>query len=124
MTLRTNSATRRSVVSKSSVVFTTSATSSRRGSTLDSISVWEAGICTLLNHTSHSGGLRVGAVPRIYEGSLTAKQIELPWNDADVGQVAISFRMIEAVTNHKFVRNAEAHIIGVNRLFSARRLVE
>src|SRR5579883_94261 len=34
MTLRTSSATRRSVVSRSSVVFTTSATSSNSGSTL------------------------------------------------------------------------------------------
>src|SRR6266496_3006305 len=47
MTLRTNSATRRSVVSRSSVVLTTSATSSRRGSTPEGRGIGVAVICTV-----------------------------------------------------------------------------
>src|SRR5215469_17786486 len=47
MTLRTSSATRFSVVSRSSVVLTTSATSSSRGSTLEGASDWTAEISTL-----------------------------------------------------------------------------
>src|SRR5215472_907314 len=47
MTLRTSSATRFSVVSRSSVVLTTSATSSSRGSTLEGTSDWTAEISTL-----------------------------------------------------------------------------
>jgi hypothetical protein len=51
-------------------------------------------------------------------------QLAYPWDDANIGQIAVSLGMIEPITNYEFVRNAEAHVIGVNRLFSARRFVK
>src|ERR1700751_1948307 len=47
ITLRTNSATRRKVVSRSSVVLTTSATSSSNGSTFSWDSGWDVVDCTV-----------------------------------------------------------------------------
>src|SRR5712691_7828835 len=47
MTLRTSSATRRSVVSRSNVVLTTSATSSSKGSTLEGSSDWVVRVSTI-----------------------------------------------------------------------------
>src|SRR5207248_410632 len=60
MTLRTSSATRRRVVSRSSVVLTTSATSSSRGSIRDSVSSWTAAISTTLIISVRAGEAVVG----------------------------------------------------------------
>src|ERR1700738_2145275 len=61
MTLRTSSATRLSVVSRSSVVFTTSATSSRRGSTSEERSVSEAVIFTSYIIAADGNGSSTGS---------------------------------------------------------------
>src|SRR4029077_17938942 len=62
MTLRTSSATRFSVVSRSSVVFTTSATSSRRGSTSEARSVCEAVIFTSYIIAADGSGSSRGSI--------------------------------------------------------------
>src|SRR5581483_8055191 len=113
MTFRTSSATRRKVVSRSSVVLTTSATSSSNGSTADTFPTWVWETPTVLmisvsrNRTADAGcrGL-------------------FPWNDANVGQIPVPFRVIKTVADNKFVGDFEAHIIAFNRLFSAGRFIK
>ena len=45
-------------------------------------------------------------------------------NDANIRKIAVLFRVIQAVADDEFVRNAEADVVCLDRLLSARRLVE
>src|ERR1700690_8327 len=63
MTLRTSSATRRSVVSRSSVVLTTSATSSNSGSIRDCKSGWTS-VSTLQSYQPEKPSLVIGRWPK------------------------------------------------------------
>src|ERR1700675_440693 len=100
MTLRTSSATRFSVVSKSSVVFTTSATSSRRGSTSEARSVCEAVVFTTFiiaadGSGSSTGSFVVGNFKINNAGSYNHKlQILKVFQHADIRKIAVSFRII------------------------------
>jgi hypothetical protein len=45
-------------------------------------------------------------------------------DDADIGEIAIAFRVVEAVADYEFVGNGEANIIADEREFAAGGLVE
>src|SRR5262249_9113362 len=96
MTLRTSSATRRRVVSRSSVVLTTSATSSRNGSTCAGVlSCGELGLT----------GIMIAAVQRhvgaSYQKARNCCRGELGVLDyTDVRQVAVALRIVQSVPNH------------------------
>ena len=47
-----------------------------------------------------------------------------PWHDADVRQIAITFRVVQSVTYNELIRDAEAHVVCLNGHFSPRGLVE
>src|SRR5579862_5292444 len=107
MTLRTTSATRRTVVSRSSEVANTSATSSSSDSTgkrsglerTESIvgydsSTFPGTSCEPLNRLKRLVGSGI---------SSRAAPAAKPSDDANVGEVAILFRVIEPVADHKFI---------------------
>ena len=48
----------------------------------------------------------------------------LPRHDADIGQVAVSFGIVEPVADDKFVRDFEADVIPMHWHLAARGLVE
>src|SRR5581483_9571147 len=133
MTLRTNSATRFRVVSRSKVVFTTSATSSSSGSTLGN-PAWVSVADIAAYDNSRFGSYPLSA--RCYR--------EVTWNqtatafpcqqgrdgrslardDADIGQVAIALRIVQAVTHNELIGNFETDVIGLDGLLAPRRLVQ
>src|SRR5215472_18884268 len=118
MTLRTTSATRRSVVSRSSEVANTSATSSRRDST--GIPGFEA--AEPMTGTGNDSS-RILALP-LHQNRRGAEQL---WNvsygmrlaplfsrdDTNVGEVTVFFRIVEPVANHKFVGNLKSYVISL-----------
>jgi len=53
----------------------------------------------------------------VYEKSLA-------WHNANIGQVAVSLRVIQPVAHNELVRNAEPYVISLNRLFAPRRFIE
>src|SRR5713101_4347817 len=139
MTLRTSSATRFSVVSRSSVVFTTSATSSRRGSTSEARPVCEAVIFTsyiiaadwrgastasFCNWQFVIGNLKIesGGPPQL---RITICQLQIlnVLQYTDIRKIAVALRIVQAVTNHVGIGNCEADVLRLDRLFAARRLV-
>src|SRR5579863_357012 len=124
MTLRTTSATRRTVVSRSSDVARTSATSSRSDST-GRRSGLERTEPIPVNDSSRSSRISAGSkIPtsrkrtRDPSPSLRAGSALLglfSGHDANVGEVAVFFRVVKAVADYEFVGNFEAHVIALER---------
>src|SRR5581483_3947576 len=135
MTLRTNSATRFRVVSRSKVVFTTSATSSSSGSTLGN-PAWVSVADIAAYDNSRFGSYPLSA--RCYRGSdLEPDGNRVPMraragrdgrslarDDADIGQVAIALRIVQAVAHNELIGNFETDVIGLDGLLAPRRLVQ
>src|SRR6202050_2986676 len=46
------------------------------------------------------------------------------WHDANVRKGAVLFRVVQSVSDHELIGNAEPNIVGLDGLFSARWLVE
>src|SRR4030081_3621310 len=120
MTLRTSSVTRFSVVSKSSVVFTTSATSSRRGSTSEARSVCEAVVFTSFIIAADGSGSSTASfvicnlkIKR--PGTITNCPLQI-FQHADIRKIPIPFRIVQAVADHVGVGNREADILRLDRL--------
>src|SRR5450631_3972202 len=122
MTLRTSSATRRNVVSRSSVVFTTSATSSRRGSTSEARSICEAVVFT--SSIIAAGELVIENRKRGFvKLQITNYQSQI-FEHADIRKVSVALRIVQAVADHVGIGNGEADVVRLNRLLAARRLVQ
>src|SRR5690606_42074349 len=47
--------------------------------------------------------------------SLAGVFVYFRFQDADVGQMPVVFRVVEAVADHELVRNLEAHVVGFQR---------
>src|SRR5580658_9506121 len=131
MTLRTTSATRRTVVSRSSDVASTSATSSSSDSTgkrsdLESTEpivrmIAAAFPCYAEAIAARKGVSILGALlffRQLFSGELFSRYY------ANVGQVAILLRVVEPETNHKLVGNLKSDVISFQRKLAPRRLVE
>src|SRR5580658_3007797 len=126
MTLRTTSATRRTVVSRSSDVASTSATSSSNDSTgnrsgLDStepISLYDSSRVPVVAGSNH------GPKRGFYFQGATIPSALSSWYHANVGEVAILLRVIKPEANHEFVGNLESDVIAFQRQLAPRRLVE
>src|SRR5438270_4908125 len=126
MTRRTTSATRVSVVSKSSEVANTSATSSSRSSTgrrfgLETteftLVMIAAGLSTICNRKSRRRE-RSGILKRTHARRLFS------WYNADVSQISILLRVIQAIADHKFVGNLESDVITFEWQFSTGGLTQ
>src|SRR5260221_13131262 len=115
MTLRTTSATRRTVVSRSSDVASTSATSSNSDST---------GKRSGLERTELIVCMIAAAFPVPSSVGCSLRTVLLSRHDANVGQVAVLLRVVQAVADHEFVGDLEPNIIAFDRKLAARRLVE
>src|SRR5712671_5754609 len=125
MTLRTNSATRRRVVSRSSVVLTTSATSSSRGSTWVGVISWAgleltdfilaAALPAALRSREWLGEVRNAIHWRRRSGIL---------DYANIGQVSIAFGIVQSISDDVSVRDGKPDIVRLDRLLAPRRLVE
>src|SRR5579864_5641987 len=122
MTLRTTSATRRTVVSRSSDVATASATSSSNDST---------GKRSGLEITEPIVGMIAAAfpVPAVREGSGSKGVSEFlalcgstlfSGHNANVGEVTIFLRVVQSVANHKFVRNLETNVVAIQGELASR----
>src|ERR1700739_2681333 len=115
MTLRTTSATRRSVVSRSSDVAKTSATSSSKDSTGRRSGLEMTELITRYD-SSRAAGL-ISAIS--YAASRVSTQDSCPQaadqlfsrHNTDIRQIAILFRVVEAVADHELVWNLEADVI-------------
>src|SRR5579863_97420 len=113
MTLRTTSATRRTVVSRSSEVASTSATSSSSDST-----------------GKRSDFVRTEPIvvydsSRVFSACREAPLVPLfPGHHTNIGQVAIFLGVVEAVADHKFVGNLEPDVVALERQFAPRWFVE
>src|SRR5271170_3088663 len=120
MTLRTTSAIRRRVVSRSREVASTSATSSSRGSICR--------CCAGLERTEPIVSMIAAEFAR--QGTLPAPCLSLPLaaargpccavfllptlfsrHHAYIGQVAIAFSVIQPIADDKFIGNFEAYVI-------------
>src|ERR1700687_3969285 len=129
MTLRTSSATRRSVVSRSSVVLTTSATSSRRGSTSERRPVGEAVVFTGFiisggrSGSSHAHLQFVIGNLRIEDSRFHNYQLQI-FQHADIRKVAVFFRVVQAIADDVSIGNGEADVVRLDRLPAARSLVQ
>src|SRR5579859_1118861 len=128
MTLRTTSATRRTVVSRSSDVANTSATSSSSDSTgkrsgLESTEPILRMIAAAfrLPLKAKTQRLKSGVVslisPRSTDAALASR------HHANIGKIAIFLRVVEAVADYKFL-NLESNVVAFQRKLAPRRLVE
>src|ERR1700678_2977437 len=118
MTVRTTSAMRRRVVSRSSEVARTSDISSNKGSTANCFP--ELFRTDPMVRSMIAAAIEVPGAPRCEysPGSL------LPRDNTNVGQIAIAFGIVKSVADDKFVGNGEAHIVALQRQFPARRLIQ
>src|SRR5271169_4600860 len=127
MTLRTTSATRRTVVSRSSDVASTSATSSSSDSTgrrsgldrTEPILLYDS---SRLPVPLSSGEFGAKGLLDSYSGT-TAGALPSGHN-ANVGEVAVLLRVVQSVANHKFIWNLEPDVVALKRKLASRRLVE
>src|SRR2546423_2431543 len=123
MTLRTNSATRRRVVSRSRVVLTTSATSSRKGSTWVGAISWAGLELTAFILAAASG-------PRCTrrEGSTAGVAVHGSpsgiLDHANIRQVSIALRIIEAIAHHIGIGDRETYVVRLDGHLAPRWLVE
>src|ERR1700733_24739 len=117
MTLRTTSATRRSVVSRSSDVARTSATSSRSGSICKCGLLRTEPIAFYIHDTSHFRGY----LSRFTCGVSVPL---LPRHDANVGKIAVALGIVEPVAYDKLVGNLETDVVAFQCEFAPRRLVQ
>src|ERR1035437_7173309 len=128
MTLPTTSATRRTVVSRSSDVANTSATSSSSDST---------GNRSGLESTEPIRSYDSSRVPRSswLAGSAGSKGVSstqlgatraalFSRYNANVCQIAVLLRVIQSVAHHKSIGNLEPDIVALQRKLAPRRLVE
>src|SRR5882724_2966742 len=134
--LRTTSATRRKVVSRSSEVLTTSATSSSsrsKGGTPGDKPAAPLGFapctavpdCVEVDVTIfHDSSRSRGAIRRWKAGKLTRYVQTLPCKRANVRQITVALSVIESITHHKFIRYGEANIIARDWHLPARRLIQ
>src|ERR1700740_1606639 len=127
MTLRTTSATRRSVVSRSSDVAKTSATSSSKDSTGK-----RSGLEMTELITRYDSSRAAGLISAIFLRPLECQRKNraspagqlFSRHDANIREIAIFFRVIEPVADHELVRNLKADVIAFERKLAPRRLVE
>src|ERR1022692_644910 len=144
MTSRTSSATRRSVVSRSSVVLTTSATLRRRRSPSLARSIWEVVVAfTGFIITADSSGdskrtglgtsarasrprnRRQGTGCRVEAQMIASFDTRLRVLDhADIRQIAVFFGIVQTVANNVSIGDREADVLRFYRLLTARRFVE
>src|ERR1019366_3306412 len=103
MTLRTSSATRCSVVSRSSVVFTTSATSSRRGSTSEARSVCAAVVFTSFILAADKFAIENRRC-KFLQLQITNYQLQI-LQYADIRKIAVAFGIVQAVADHVGIGN-------------------
>src|SRR5579863_9835271 len=114
MTLRTTSATRRTVVSRSSDVASTSATSSRSDSTGSFPGFVRTEPIVFMITAPRSGTLK-GPPDQPQPGTLFTR------HHTNVGEIAILLRVIQTVAYHKLVGNLEAHVVALQRQLAPRR---
>src|ERR1700690_592063 len=122
MTLRTSSATRRNVVSRSSVVLTTSATSSRRGSTWEACKVGAAVVFTgfILVHLQFAICNWQWKIESAREAKLRPVNSPLQiFQHANIRNVAIALGIVQAVADHVGIGNGEADVVRLDRLYAA-----
>src|SRR5271156_64015 len=127
MTLRTTSATRRRVVSRSSEVDMTSATSSNRGSTYRCLSCGKCFSSLFRTEAIISMIAAVLSVPStqyLVPRTATCDRLALVFllgtrylvlsllarHDADVGQIPIAFRVVQSVAHNELIGNGEADV--------------
>src|ERR1700685_2196194 len=127
MTLRTTSATRLRVVSRSSDVANTSATSSSSDSTGKRSGLEMTELIARMIAAAFGFPRRIRRSNRstgelCWSASCRAKL--LSGHNANVGQVAILLRVIQAVADDKFVGNLEANVVALERKLASRGLVE
>src|SRR5215831_1769014 len=111
MTLRTISATRRTVVSRSSDVAKASATSSSKDSTgkRSGFDRTEPIEVTSYDNSRVSGSRCL----KLFAG-----------NDADVGEIAVFLGIVEAVADHEFIGDLEADVVAFEGELAPGRFVE
>src|SRR5579863_3189292 len=124
MTLRTTSATRLTVVSRSSDVAKTSATSSKSDSTgrrsgletTEPIAGYDNSYIPLFPIAQKGRGC-CGSPRRVVTKLLSR-------HNANVGKVAIFLCVVEPIADHKFIGNLEADIVAFQGKLAPRGLVE
>src|SRR5678815_2886167 len=125
MTRRTSSATRRNVVSRSSVVLTTSATSKSRGSTLEVSSDLVSAVAT--NELSYQPqdslqqSREEAEQQSAWQSGLAARLLR---KNAHVRQVTVTLGVIKPVADHKFVGDREPYIVCRYWLLATGRLIK
>src|ERR1700722_15383539 len=132
MTLRTTSATRRRVVSRSSEVASTSATSSSKGSickccaglerTDPIVSMIAAGFRETESTPVRSGFCRLLGVRQCCAAFLSTTL--LPRHYADIGQGAVALRVIQPIADHQFIGDLEADVIALKWKLAPRGLIQ
>src|SRR5436305_12427279 len=110
MTLRTISATRRTVVSRSRDVAKASATSSNNDSTGNRCGFDKT---DPIGVTSYDNSR--------LSSSRCAKLFAR--DNADIGEIAVFLGIVEAVSNHEFVGNFKTHVVALEGKLAARRLI-
>src|SRR6266567_6321697 len=115
MTLRTTSATRRTVVSRSSDVASTSATSSSSDST---------GKRSGLERTELIVCMIAAAFPVPASVGCPLRTVLLSRYNANVGQVAVLLCVVQSVTHHEFIGDLEPDIVAFERKLASGWLVE
>src|SRR5215470_735925 len=127
MTLRTTSATLRKVVSRSSDVANTSATSSSSDST-GNRSGLDRSEPTFPYDSSRVCGLALDS--KMFEARALRDRCTgdpyrlLPGHHAYVRKIAVFFRVVQAISHDKLVWNLESNVVAFQWKLASRRLVE
>src|SRR6478672_422093 len=129
MTLRTTSATRRSVVSRSKDVASTSATSSNSdsagdGSGLETTELMLVMIAVSFSCPVDTGAMLLGKQSTKARSGRGTRACLLSRDYTNVWQIAVFFGVIEAVADHKFVRNLKSDVIAFQGKLAARRFIQ
>src|SRR5437763_9337265 len=129
MTLRTTSATRRSVVSRSKDVASTSATSSSSDSAGDGSGLETTELMLVMIAVSFSRPVDTWAMllgkhrAKVRSGRDTGFYL-LSRHHTNIREIAVFFGVIESVADHKFVRNLKSHVIAFQGKLAARGFIQ